>query len=237
MEPLNVSSSREIEDIIRAMVPHFEGRESEENWAKREKNVMLLRRLVRGNAPVAHSNTLITALKSILDGIFKVVNSLRTTMATNGCLFIQDMAIYCGPKIDPMMEIIMQNLIKLCAGMKKITAQNGKMTVETVIQHVSYTPRILQHVFGASQDKNTQLRLFSADWFKIILNKQAAHKASIEHGGGLELLEKAFKKGLADANPAVRQAMRGTFWVFFGMWPNQGNEYVCHSSSHHVYVY
>ncbi|RAH64050.1 uncharacterized protein BO66DRAFT_254347 [Aspergillus aculeatinus CBS 121060] len=224
VEPLNVSSSREIEDIIRAMVPHFEGRESEENWAKREKNVMLLRRLVRGNAPVAHSNTLITALKSILDGIFKVVNSLRTTMATNGCLFIQDMAIFCGPKIDPMMEIIMQNLIKLCAGMKKITAQNGKMTVETVIQHVSYTPRILQHVFGASQDKNTQLRLFSADWFKIILNKQAAHKASIEHGGGLELLEKAFKKGLADANPAVRQAMRGTFWVFFGMWPNQGNE-------------
>ncbi|RAH78255.1 hypothetical protein BO86DRAFT_345619 [Aspergillus japonicus CBS 114.51] len=224
VEPLNVSSSREIEDIIRAMVPHFDGRESEENWAKREKNVMLLRRLVRGNAPVAHSNTLITALKSILDGIFKVVNSLRTTMATNGCLFMQDMAIYCGPKIDPMMEIIMQNLIKLCAGMKKITAQNGKMTVETVIQHVSFTPRILQHVFGASQDKNAQLRLFSADWFKIILNKQAAHKSSIEHGGGLELLEKAFKKGLADANPAVRQAMRGTFWVFFGMWPNQGND-------------
>ncbi|PYI32332.1 ARM repeat-containing protein [Aspergillus indologenus CBS 114.80] len=224
VEPLNVSSSREIEDIIRAMVPHFDGRESEENWAKREKNVMLLRRLVRGNAPVAHSNTLITALKSILDGIFKVVNSLRTTMATNGCLFMQDMATYCGPKIDPMMEIIMQNLIKLCAGMKKITAQNGKMTVETVIQHVSFTPRILQHVFGASQDKNAQLRLFSADWFKIILNKQAANKSSIEHGGGLELLEKAFKKGLTDANPAVRQAMRGTFWVFFGMWPNQGND-------------
>ncbi|PYH48453.1 uncharacterized protein BP01DRAFT_379645 [Aspergillus saccharolyticus JOP 1030-1] len=223
-EPLNVGSSREIEDIVRGMVPHFEGRESEDNWATREENVMLLRRIVRGNASEAYSTTLITSLKSILDGIFKVVNSLRTTMTTNGCLLLQDMAIYCGSKIDSMMEIIMQNLIKLSAGMKKITAQNGKSTVEIVIQHVTFTPRILQHICNASQDKNAQLRLFSADWIKIILEKQANHKSSIEHGGGLDLLEKGIKKGISDPNPAVRQAMRGAFWVFFSMWPAQGNE-------------
>ncbi|RAL11116.1 uncharacterized protein BO97DRAFT_415306 [Aspergillus homomorphus CBS 101889] len=224
VEPLMVSSSREIEDLVRGMLPHFEGRESEGNWAQREKNVLMLRRLVHGNAPVTYSNTLITALKTLLDGIFKVATSLRTTMSTNGCLLVQDIAVHCGSRIDSMVEIIMQNLIKLSAVSKKITAQNGKMTVETVIQHVSFTPRILQHIFSASQDKNAQLRLYSADWFKIVLDKQVNNKAAIEHGGGLDMLEKGIKKGLSDANPTVRVAMRGTFWIFFGMWPIKGNE-------------
>ncbi|GKZ23673.1 suppressor of tub2 mutation [Aspergillus brasiliensis] len=221
VEPLIVSSSREIDEHVRIMAPYFEGRESEDNWMHREKSVITLRRLTHGNAPHAYSQTFVAAIKSILDGIFKVVNSLRTTMGTNGCLLIQDLARKCGPRIDPMMEIILQNLIKLCAGMKKITAQNGYLTVDIVIGNVSYTHRILQHVYAASQDKNVQLRLYSAGWYKTLINKQADHKSSIEHGGGIELIERSLKKGLGDANPGVREAMRKTFWTYHSVWPQK----------------
>ncbi|RAK82943.1 ARM repeat-containing protein [Aspergillus costaricaensis CBS 115574] len=221
VEPIIVSSAREIDEFVRLMTPYFEGRESEDNWVHREKSVITLRRLTHGNAPHAYSQTFVAAIKSILDGIFKVVNSLRTTMGTNGCLLIQDLARKCGPRIDPMMEIILQNLIKLCAGMKKITAENGNLTVDTVIGNVSYTHRILQHVYAASQDKNVQLRLFSAGWYITLINKQAGHKSSIEHGGGTELIERSLKKGLGDANPGVREAMRKTFWTYHSVWPQK----------------
>lgn len=224
VEPLIVASSRDVDDMVRDMLPWFEGRESEQNWVARERNVITLRRLSRGNAPQSFPTQFLAGTKSLLDGVFKVVNSLRTTLCTAGCLLIQDLARTCGPKIDSMVEIMMQNLIKLCCGMKKISTQNGSNTVDVVIGHVSFTPRILQHITSAVQDRNAGLRLYAAGWLKTVMNKNARYKGVFEHNGGLDLLEKGIKKGLTDANPAVRETMRGTFWVFFTVWPAKGNE-------------
>ncbi|KAL1883458.1 suppressor of tub2 mutation [Paecilomyces lecythidis] len=226
VDPLYIHSHREIDDMMREMTPDFEGRESEGNWTFREKHVLTLRRLTRGNAPHTYPQQYLAAIKALLDGILKTVNSLRTTLSTTGCLLIQDIARVNGPGIDHMVEILMQNFIKMCANAKKISAQNGKVTIDTIIAHVSYTPRILQHLWLACQDKNTQPRLFVATWLKTLIKKQARHKGSIEHGGGLDLLEKCIKKGLADANPGVREGMRGAFWTFYTVWPDRANEII-----------
>jgi CLIP-associating protein 1/2 len=225
IEPLDVISNREIDEMLREMLPLFEGRESEQNWMAREKAMLKLRRLTRGNAPHAFSQHYLAAIKTLLDGILKVVNSLRTTVSTSGCLLTQEIARTCGPGIDHMVEILLQNLIKLCAGMKKISAQNGNATVDVIIGNVSYTARILQHLWFACQDKNVQPRLYATGWLKTLINKHARHRGSIEHSGGLELLEKCIKKGLSDANPSVREGMRGTFWTFYGVWPERATEY------------
>jgi CLIP-associating protein 1/2 len=221
LEPYDVASARDIDDLVRDMLPCFEGRESEDNWSKREKNVILFRRVTRGNAPHDFSQTFLSATKTLLDGIFKVVNSLRTTMSTNGSLLIQEIARTCGPRIDSMVEIIMQNLMKLCSALKKIAAQNGNATVDVVIGSVSFNIRLLQHVAFAAQDKNVGVRLFASGWLKTLINRQAHHKSTVEHGGGLDLVEKSIARGLADANPGVREASRGTFWMFYGVWPER----------------
>ncbi|OKL63831.1 hypothetical protein UA08_00777 [Talaromyces atroroseus] len=225
IEPLFVSSNREIDDLIRNIQPHFEGRETEHNWIPREKSVETLRKLVRGNAPQSYSQHFLAGIKTLLDGILKVVNSLRTTLSTAGCLLIQEIAKICGPGIDHMVEILLQNMIKLCAGMKKISAQNGNLTVDAIIQNITYVPRILQHVSFACQDKNVQPRLYATGWLKTLLLKQSRHKSSIEHGGGLDLVEKCIKKCLGDPNPGVRESMRGTFWTFHQLWPDRAEEY------------
>ncbi|KAJ5082505.1 Protein stu1 [Penicillium argentinense] len=223
VEPYLVSSSRDVEDTVRDMMYWFDGKESEDNWMKREKSVILLRRMTRGNAPHDFSQAFLHGVKALLDGIFKVANSLRTTLCTAGCLLIQDLAQVCGPKIDGMVEIMMQNLIKLCGSLKKIAAQNGQTTVDAVIGNVTFNIRILQHVHWASQDKNLQLRLCAAGWLRTLISRQAHQKSTLEHGGGLDLIEKSLKKGLGDANPGVREANRSTFWTFFGVWPDRAN--------------
>lgn len=219
VDPAYVNTQRELEDTFRDMHPFFEGKESEANWLKREQSCTKLRRLNAGNAPSDFHDAFLAAIKSLLDGILKAVNSLRTSLSKEGCSLVQEIARTAGPGLDPMVEILFQNLIKLCGGTKKISSQQGNATMDIILGKVSYNTRIMQHIWLACQDKNVQPRTYATGWLKTLLKKEAHHKNHIEHSGGLELIEKCIKKGLADANPGVRENMRSTYWTFAQIWP------------------
>lgn len=218
VEPLYMETSRDLEDTFRDMQPCFEGKESEQNWSQREKSTSKLRRITKGNSPHELTTTFLAGTKGLLDGILKTVNSLRTTVSTNGCHLVQDIAKAVGPGLDSMVEILLQSLVKLCANTKKITASNGDATVSAVVANVTFNPRIAQHIWGACQDKNVQPRSYAAGWLKTIITKHRHHKHALEHGGSLDLIEKCIKTGLADRDPKVRESMRPTYWAFARLW-------------------
>ncbi|KAL6708047.1 suppressor of tub2 mutation [Coniothyrium glycines] len=215
MDPIHIYTQRELEDVFRDMAPHFEGRETEQNWLARDKNCTKLRRITKGNAPTEFHGAFVIGIKSLLDGILKVANTLRTTMSTNGCLLVQELAKALGHAMDPWVEILLQSFVKMCAATKNIAAQNGNVTVDAILQNVSYHNRLLQHVSLASQDKNVQPRTFSANWVKTLIRKHTSH---IEHTGGLDTLDKLIRRGVTDANPKVREAYRSTYWMFALVW-------------------
>lgn len=221
MEPLFVHSQRDLEEIFRDMQPHFEGKENEQNWMSRDKNVLKLRRLTKGNAPVDYHNPFMAGIKGLLDGILKVANTLRTTMSSNGCQLVQELARTLGPAIDGMVEILLQNFIKMSAATKHIAAQNGNATVDIICSHVSYNARLLQHIWAACQDKNVQPRTYASGWLQTIIKKHSPHKSHFEHTGGAELAEKCVRKGLSDGSPKVKEGMRGAYWVFASVWPDR----------------
>lgn len=221
LEPDYVNTNRELEEIFQDMIPAFDGKESEQNWLAREKNCLKIRKLARGNAFKDYQATFLAGVKGLLDGILKAVNSLRTTLSTSGCQLIKDLAIICGPGLDPMVEILLSNLIKVCANTKKITAQMGQVTTSIVLANVSYHPKILQHIWNACQDKNVQPRSFATGWVILMLEVHASHKGYLEHTGGLDTIEKCIKRGLADANPGVREGMRKAYWKFATIWPDR----------------
>lgn len=221
MEPAYVNTHRELEDIFSDMHRHFEGKETDQNWSVREKSVLKLRRLTQGNAPHHFTIVYLAGIKGMLDGILKTVNSLRTTVSTNGCHLVQEIAKAVGPGLDSMVEILLQSLIKLCGGTKKISAQNGNVTVDAILANVTYNVRLMQHVWSACQDKNVQPRTYASVWLKTIITKHSHHKSTLEHAGGLDLIEKCVKKGLRDANPGVKESMRGTYWAFARLWPER----------------
>lgn len=219
VDPSYVNTLRELEDVFREMHPFFEGKESEQNWLKREQSCTKLRKLNAGNAPSDFRDTWLIGIKGLLDGILKAVNSLRTSLSKEGCHLVQEVTRTAGSGMDPMVEILLQNLIKLCGGTKKIASQAGDATVDIIVGKVSYNIRIVQHIWLACQDKNVQPRTYASGWLKTLLKKEAHHKSHIEHSGGLEVIEKCIKKGLSDANPGVREKMRGTYWEFARIWP------------------
>ncbi|KAL1842190.1 hypothetical protein VTJ49DRAFT_5877 [Mycothermus thermophilus] len=219
VEPSYVNTVRELDDLLREMHLYFEGKETEQNWLKREESITRLRRLLAGNAATDFPDQFLAGLRALLDGIIKAVVSLRTSLSKEGCNLVQDMARVYGPAIDPMVEILMQTFIKLTAATKKISSQLANATVDTIVERVTYSTRIMQHIWMACQDKNVQPRLYACGWLKTLLKKEAHHKNHIEHTGGVDLIEKCIKKGLADANPGVREKMRATYWTFAAIWP------------------
>ncbi|TKA24878.1 hypothetical protein B0A50_06607 [Salinomyces thailandicus] len=221
MDPIYVHSQRELEDTFRDFQPYFDGKETEENWMPRDKSVLKIRRLLKGNAPSDYHSAFMLGLKALMDGILKVANSLRTTMSSNGSSLVQELARTLGPAFDPHAEIVLQNSIKMSAATKPIAAQNGRAAADAVFQHCSYHARMMQHLWSAAQEKNAQTRQNVPEWLKILLRRQAGYKGSFESSGGLELAEKCLKKGLDDPKPAVKEGMRGAFWVFHRSWPER----------------
>ena len=152
------------------------------------------------------------------------VNSLRTTLCTAGCSLLLEVANAIGPGIDPMVDLLLQNLIKLCANTKPIARANANEAVLAVLSNASYHLRIMNHVHAASQDKNAAPRKFACSWLKKIIKKHP--RGVIEHAGGLDLIEKALKAGLQDRDKDVREAMRPTYWAFARRWPEKSDAYV-----------
>ncbi|KAI7517175.1 hypothetical protein KC317_g23194, partial [Hortaea werneckii] len=221
MDPIYAHSQRELEEAFREMLPYFEGKETEENWMLRDKSTMKLRRFLKGNAPNEYHMAFMLGIKQLMDGILKVANSLRTTMSTNGSQLVQELAWTLGPAFDPHGEIVLQNFIKMSAATKPIAASNGRATADAVFQNCSCNARMMQHLWSAAQDKNAQTRQNVPEWLKTILRRQTAYKSGFESSGGLDLAEKCIKKGLDDPKPAVKEGMRGAFWVFSSGWPQK----------------
>jgi CLIP-associating protein 1/2 len=223
VEPTYVNTHRELDEIFKGMHMWFDGRESEQNWLKREESVTKLRRLIAGNAS-DFPDVFLQGCKALQDGIIKAVTSLRTSLSKEGCALVQDIVDTFGPGMDPMVELFMQTFIKLAAATKKITSQLANTTVDAIIDRTTYNARIMQHMWSACQDKNVQPRTYVSGWLLTLIKKEGLQKSHIEHSGGLDLLEKCIKKGLADANPGVRERMRATYWTFAPMWPMQAEK-------------
>ncbi|KAM0724175.1 hypothetical protein Q7P37_000057 [Cladosporium fusiforme] len=223
MDPIYVHTERELNDIFQDMLPHFDGKETEHNWMPRDKSVLKVRRLLKGNAPTEYHAAFMVGIKSLVDGVLKVANSLRTTMSTNGSQLIQELMKTLGPAMDSSTEILLQSFIKMSSATKHIAAENGKHTSDAIFQHCTYSARLMQHIWSAAQDKNASTRQCAVEWLKTILKRQSGYKQHFASSGGLDLTEKCIKKGLDDANPKVKEGTRAVYWMFAKVWTEKAN--------------
>lgn len=210
------------ENVIRRTVlefkPCFDGKETEQNWVLREKNIKKLRQMISELTPETEPNFLKT-IREMLDDLLKTVNSLRTTVSSNGCLFFQDLAKECGLGMDNMIDILLQNFIKLSANTKPIARANANETILAIVTHCHYRLTIVQQIHSACKDKNVQPRRFACDWLKKVIREHTSD--TIDRHGGLDLIEASVKLGLEDRDKDVREAMRRTYWNFARRWPQR----------------
>lgn len=107
---------------------------------------------------------------------------------------------------------------------KKIIAQQSQATLDIIIHSTSPQPRlILPVLWSGLQDKAIATRAYAIAHIKVYLEVNIGRaRQSLESSGGLEIVEKAVKKCLADPNPGVRETARQCFWLFESVWHDHG---------------
>ncbi|KAH8830244.1 clasp N terminal-domain-containing protein [Flagelloscypha sp. PMI_526] len=223
--PVYVASSRDLENEFARMTPAFEGKESEHNWADRERSIIRVRGMLKGDIHTRYQDAFIGCLKDdFLKLSLKGLMSLRTTLAGHASSLYNELAIALGHSLEPFCETLYTNLLKLSGFTKKIVAQHTQATVTTIMKNTSAQPRLLLPlIWSYMQEKNVQCRTYASGHTKTFLDIHGSRsKAAIEASGGRETLEKSIQKGLGDANATVRENARASFWTFNSIWPDRG---------------
>ncbi|KAL6299119.1 clasp N terminal-domain-containing protein [Sparassis latifolia] len=225
VRPVYIASSRDLETEFASMLKHFEGKETEHNWAAREKAIQRVRGMLKGDVHERFTDTFLFGLKNgFIDASLKTLVSLRTTVSANTCFLYSELAIALGTALDPFCEALLTNLFRMSSLTKKITAQQSQATLSTIVSYTSAHPRLIMPLlWNTLQDKAVQTRAYATSHVKTYLEVHSTRsRNAIEAAGGVEVLEKCIKKALSDANPGVRDNARKSFWVFEGVWQERG---------------
>ncbi|WWD05459.1 hypothetical protein V865_003536 [Kwoniella europaea PYCC6329] len=222
IEVVYIASPHDLLNEMAAMLPHFEGKETEQNWAPREKAVVRIRGMLRGGVWPKYSEAFIQGLKGgILEGVSRTIVSLRTTVAQQSCYLMKELAETLGPSFDQFVEHLLPILAKMAGYTKKIIAERSQACVTAIIIRTHLHSRIfISHIAAGVADKNIQTRHFSTGHLKTFID---IHGAKSKHviettPGMLDQLEGAVKKSLVDVNPAVRDLARQAFWSYHSVW-------------------
>ncbi|CAE6506955.1 unnamed protein product, partial [Rhizoctonia solani] len=218
-----IASARDLENELEKMLPFFQGKETEHNWADRERSVVTIRGIIKGGVYTRYPDVFIEGLKSgILDGILKALASLRTTLSSHACTLLSEMAEALQHAMDPFVDRVLTALVKMSGFTKKIIAQQSQASVTAVITHTSAQPRVvLTLLWSYVQEKNVQSRSYSIEHLTTYLKVHAAKsRHSIENAGGVDIVTKCLQRTLNDPNPGVRPLARTCFWAFEPVWPS-----------------
>jgi CLIP-associating protein 1/2 len=215
----NMRSTKSLERTFQAMLPCFEGNESDQNWTQRQQSIDELRKLTKENIHREFPTAYLAGIKLLLDGIIKAAESLRTTLSANGCKLIKEIAVAIGQSLDaPMLEKLLPPMISLCGHTKTLNRKSGDEAVSAIVGNIPLTYRVLQHIAASANDKNFSTRMCTAGWLKIVIEKNGRY---CEQHGCLDPIDQCIRAGLQDAKLDVREPMRGTYWTFAQIWPDR----------------
>lgn len=221
--PLDFKGVDEFNGIVNDLLTVFEGKETEFNWGMREKNIVKLRSIIRGNSSTVFINELITYLKEFSESICKAVTSLRTTLSSHGCHLLKECAVILKENFEPLVDSYVPHLMKLCSATKHIASSNANMALCAIFINVPYNYRLLQKILVSANEKNVQPRSYSGIWLQIVLVRFNDSTSFSSHGpnsiSGVETSIKILTKLLADPNPNVRQVAKDTYWCFWEKFP------------------
>ncbi|KAI9244500.1 clasp N terminal-domain-containing protein [Sporodiniella umbellata] len=205
----------------------YADKETEHNWEIRERSIIRIGGILRGNSPKAYCDVLVQGLRTMVDGVIKAVESLRTQLAVKALLLVGDIGIYLGKHLDTYICDQLLMCMMRCAGLtKKIVATASLQATITFIKHTNFYPKFPNMLVFSMNDKNTQVRLYTIQYTKTVLQTHAHRdhaRALMDKTNSGDHFESVIVKGLNDATPAVREVCREAFWVFWEYWRERGD--------------
>lgn len=218
IQSLDVSDPSSMFQMVTDMQQAFENKETERNWIAREKHIVTLRSVLRGNALRDFLPDFLLCVREIHNGICKALQSLRTTLTVNSCQFVKEMAIILHTHFDVLMDLFLPTLIKMSSATKTLTNSNANVAVSAILANCTFSSKLLHRIQLASSDKSTSTKAYSAYWLQIFIVRLREH-GNLASSGSTDIIEKILPRLLADPNSQVRQNAKDSFWSLREFYP------------------
>ncbi|KAM9938086.1 hypothetical protein OXX80_002397 [Metschnikowia pulcherrima] len=209
-EPANVTDANELNQVFSSMYVSFEEKETERNWGAREKGILKMRGLIRGNAAAEYLSDLMTNIREVHEGICKSLSSLRTTLSVNSCQLVKEMAFLLREAFEPLADLFIPTLTRLCSNTKHLTNYNSHLAMCAILAQCPITTKLASKISSAASEKSVNTKNFACSWLQIYIIR--SHDQW--RGAGSEIVDKALLKLLPDPNMQVRQAAKDAYWKY-----------------------
>lgn len=145
-----------------------------------------------------------------------------------------DTARALGEAFDPLMDTLLQHLLKLSGSTKKIVAEASQQVTTAIIDYAGCHPRVFVPFLEAGLGERTvqsrqyfmaHVARYMATQAKRPLGKQTIEQTSLLNSSqptALAQLTDLIRRGLTDPSSSVKESARSAFVVFYREWPKQG---------------
>ncbi|PVV05237.1 hypothetical protein BB560_000251 [Smittium megazygosporum] len=174
IKPIVLDSPKFMESYLSEFAACLEGKETEDNWTNRDRFIHILRRLTWGNSPIEFPNEFCLEIKKQKLNILKVLSSLRTSLAINSILLLQEISFRLNVNALSLTDFIFESLLKLCATTKKMVANAALKSLSTFVSFVPSNDFVFRSLSLSINSKSIPLRnccisictsIVSSDWF------------------------------------------------------------------------
>lgn len=219
--PVYITSRHDLERTFAAMLPYFDGKETEHNWSKRESSMIKVRGMLRAEVHSHYPDPFLAGIQQLTEGILKAVASLRTTLSIHGTSVVTELADQLGSDLpDSSVDAFVPALLRMAGFTKRIVATASQQAVSAVLKNVSYRHRFLSWIWAGMQDKTVPTRISMTEHLITLLHTHAQYRSvSLESHDGVSIMVQFIKKGLTDPNKDVRAKARAAFNLFQQHWP------------------
>lgn len=202
------------------MIELFKGKETEQNWQKREATLKWFKDTFLGQNVLDYEHVVDHNGKFFVDAMLQSASSLRTSLCLSGLNVMGSfIKAYSTRIIDSVAEQIFNGMVKASYQSKKMISIEVSNVFSFLFEKTSHGTRLIPQISALIDDKNVHLRENCIQNLTIILKR--AKKEHIEKSGHLPLVEKCLDKGLSDAQPHIREKHRDLFFLYQNIWPNK----------------
>lgn len=222
--PVYLASPRDLSTTLSTLLPYFDGKETEHNWAKRESSIIKLRGILKFSPNHQLAEALAAETRHWAEPIMKAVASLRTTLAIHGIALVAEIATglpyptYSLP--EAAIDVLLPGLLRMAGFTKRLVATSSQIAASSLLRNVAYRPKFMGWLWAGMADKTVSTRVAMVEHLHTLLTC-VKPVGLLEQHDGVGIMCQFLSKGLADQNPEVRQKSREAFYVFRRTWSGQ----------------
>ncbi|XP_078377626.1 LOW QUALITY PROTEIN: CLIP-associating protein 1-like [Oculina patagonica] len=177
------------------------------DWEHRVAALKKIRSLVIGGA-LEYDNFI--SLLRLQEGAFKLsTKDLRSTIIREACVTLSYLSTVLKNQFDHTAEAVLPTLINLITNSAKIMATSGHACIRFILKN-THAHRLIPILTNNLTSKSSVIRRRCCEYIDLFLVTWDTSTIKPR----LSEIEEAIRKGISDADPEARAAMRRAFWHY-----------------------